>query len=115
MTDGIPANAPVIWWIRRDLRLSDNAALTAAVDSGAPVLPVFIFDTQDEDLGAAPRFRLGLGLEHLAQRLERLGSRLILRRGAALQVLQDLLKETGAQAVHWTRAYDPASRARDTL
>lgn len=115
MTDGIPANAPVIWWIRRDLRLSDNAALTAAVDSGAPVLPVFIFDTQDEDLGAAPRFRLGLGLEHLAQRLERLGSRLILRRGAALQVLQDLLKETGAQAVHWIRAYDPASRARDTL
>ncbi|MCE8472510.1 deoxyribodipyrimidine photo-lyase, partial [Rhodovulum sulfidophilum] len=29
--------APVIWWVRRDLRLGDNAALAAAAGSGRPV------------------------------------------------------------------------------
>jgi deoxyribodipyrimidine photo-lyase len=33
-----------IFWFRRDLRLSDNAALYHALQSGFPVLPVFIFD-----------------------------------------------------------------------
>ncbi|NVK16789.1 MAG: deoxyribodipyrimidine photo-lyase [Rhodobacteraceae bacterium] len=108
------SHAPVIWWIRRDLRLADNPALTAAVNSGAPVLPLYIFDKQDEALGAAPKFRLGLGLEHFAQELEKAGSRLILRRGEALAELQELIKETGAGAVHWSRLYDPQAITRDT-
>ncbi|MDB4587573.1 deoxyribodipyrimidine photo-lyase, partial [bacterium] len=33
-----------IHWFRRDLRLDDNSALHAALDSGLPVLPAFIFD-----------------------------------------------------------------------
>lgn len=33
-----------VMWFRRDLRLSDNAALYYALRSGIPVLPVFIFD-----------------------------------------------------------------------
>jgi deoxyribodipyrimidine photo-lyase len=33
-----------IHWFRRDLRLSDNTALHHAVESGLPVLPIFIFD-----------------------------------------------------------------------
>ncbi|AUQ50199.1 deoxyribodipyrimidine photo-lyase PhrB [Phaeobacter inhibens] len=114
MTDEKPSNAPIIWWVRRDLRLADNPALAAAVAAGVPVIPVFIFDTLDEDLGAAPRFRLGLGLAHLAKELERRGARLILRRGPAQEVLTQLITETGAGAVHWTRAYDPQAIARDT-
>ena len=35
-----------IFWFRRDLRLNDNKALTAALNSGTTVLPIFIFDTQ---------------------------------------------------------------------
>ncbi|MFW8636585.1 cryptochrome/photolyase family protein [Cribrihabitans pelagius] len=105
--------APNIWWIRRDLRLSDNPALTAAARGGAPVIPVYILDAQEEGLGAAPKFRLGLGLGHLARTLEKAGSRLILRRGPALEELQKLVTETGAEAVHWERLYDPEAIARD--
>ncbi len=108
------SRAPVIWWIRRDLRLCDNPALTAASESGAPVLPVYILDEQDEALGAAPKFRIGLGLEHFGQELAKAGSRLILRRGKVLEVLQDLIEETGAGAVHWSRLYDPQAIARDS-
>ena len=35
---------PILMWFRRDLRLSDHAALSAACDSGRPVIPVFIHD-----------------------------------------------------------------------
>jgi len=33
-----------IWWIRRDLRFTDNPALSAAVARGGPVIPCFILD-----------------------------------------------------------------------
>ncbi|MEK0163330.1 deoxyribodipyrimidine photo-lyase [Phaeobacter sp. A36a-5a] len=114
MTDHTPRQAPVIWWLRRDLRLADNPALEAAVARGTPVIPLFVFDTLDEHLGAAPKFRLGLGLAHLAKVLEQRGSRLILRRGPAAEVLAQVIAETGAGAVHWSRAYDPDAIARDT-
>ena len=54
---------PILLWIRRDLRLSDHPALSAAVVSGRPIIPVFIRDSGVVALGAAPKWRLGLGLE----------------------------------------------------
>lgn len=106
--------SPVIAWIRRDLRLSDHAALHAAGQAGRPVIPVFIRDHTVDRLGAAPKWRLGLGLDAFAQALEETGSRLILRAGPAGDVLDALVTETGAGAVWWQRAYDPAAVARDT-
>ncbi|PWK62414.1 cryptochrome/photolyase family protein [Roseicyclus mahoneyensis] len=105
--------AAVIYWTRRDFRLSDNPALSAACASGASVIPVFLCDEGVEGLAAAPRWRLGLGAEAFAVRLAGAGSRLICRRGPALQVLRALIAETGAVAVHWNRLYDPESRRRD--
>ncbi len=105
---------PTLWWLRRDLRLADNPALTAALAGGGPVIPVAILDPETEALGAAPKWRWGEGLRVLARRLDAMGSRLVLRRGPALETLLALADETGARAVHWNRLYDPAARARDT-
>ncbi len=33
-----------LWWIRRDLRLSDNQALAAALAAADQVVPVFVLD-----------------------------------------------------------------------
>jgi deoxyribodipyrimidine photo-lyase len=52
-------------------------------------------------------------LADFSQRLKGLGSRMIFRRGPALDVLQAVMAETGAAGVHWSRLYDPASIARD--
>ncbi|GAA6160937.1 DNA photolyase PhrA [Ruegeria sp. HU-ET01832] len=106
--------SPIIIWYRRDLRLSDHPALNAAVQSGRSVIPVYILDNLAQRLGAAPKWRLSLGLEALQQRLTQVGSRLILRQGNAIEVLQQLVRETGASAVYWTRAYDPDSIERDS-
>ncbi|MBU2993120.1 deoxyribodipyrimidine photo-lyase [Octadecabacter sp. 1_MG-2023] len=105
---------PVIYWVRRDLRLADNAALNAVLASGRPVIPVFINDALIDGLGAAAKFRFGEGLRVFATTLGVLGSQLVLRRGDALEVLRQLISETGAEAVYWNRLYDPAAKARDT-
>ena len=83
--------APVIYWIRRDFRLADNPALVAACAQGAPVIPVFIHDDCLTALGAAPKWRLGLGVAAFAAGLRAVGSDLVLRRGDALRVLMALV------------------------
>lgn len=105
--------SPVTLWYRRDLRLTDHPALAAAAQTGRPVIPVFLRDQLVDDLGAAPKWRLGLGLAALSDSLERKGSKLILRSGPALAALEDLIRETGATDVYWSRAYDPVSIGRD--
>ena len=107
-------NSPIILWYRRDLRLGDHPALTEAVASGRPVIPLFIHDDVVARQGAAARFRLGLSVGSLADDLRAVGSQLVLRKGKALDVLRDLIAETGAGAVYWTRLYDPIAKARDT-
>ncbi|WP_170608166.1 cryptochrome/photolyase family protein [Ruegeria arenilitoris] len=107
--------SPIILWFRRDLRLHDHFALEAASASGRPILPLFIYDDPVQELGAAPKFRLGLGLEVFAETIKSRGSRLIFRRGSALEALEAVIAETGATSVFWTRSYDPTSITRDTL
>lgn len=108
-----PAGAPTLVWLRKDLRLADNHALSAAAQAG-PVIPVFILDDVFETtLGAAAKLRLKLSLEALSADFARMGAHLILRRGDALSVLRDLIAETGAKAVTWTRLTDGAALERD--
>jgi deoxyribodipyrimidine photo-lyase len=67
------SDAPLILWFRRDLRLGDQPMLAAAVATGRPLVPVFILDPETEALGAAPKWRLGLG-GRLSRRALGLGS-----------------------------------------
>jgi deoxyribodipyrimidine photo-lyase len=108
---------PVLVWFRRDLRLEDNPALSAAQATGAPLIPVYIHDDAAEGDwpdGGASRWWLHHSLAHLAATLEERGSRLILRQGDTANVLAQLIEESGANAVHWNRRYEPALIARDT-
>jgi deoxyribodipyrimidine photo-lyase len=107
------SNKPLILWFRRDLRLSDHPMLQAAVATGRPLVPVFVLDRQTQAMGAAARFRLGLGLAQFSQALAGLGAKLVLRRGEALQVLRDLVAEVGAAGVYWQRMYEPEAKTRD--
>ncbi|HVY84954.1 MAG TPA: deoxyribodipyrimidine photo-lyase [Caulobacterales bacterium] len=98
-----------IFWFRQDLRLADNAAWSAACARG-PVVPVYILDeTNSPRLGAASRWWLHHSLAALAQSL----GGLVLRRGDAHAELDALLKEVRADAVFWSRVYEPGAIARD--
>ncbi len=108
--------APVIVWFRRDLRVTDNPALREAAESGQKVLPLYILDeeTGERPMGDAGRWWLHGSLEALAALLKMRNAELILRRGEAARVLDDVIAETGATAVFWNRLYEPATIARDT-
>ena len=102
-------------WLRRDLRLDDNPALAAAAKRGA-VAPVYIWAPDEEDgwpLGGASKWWLHHSLERLGAELERLGSKLILRRGDSLAELEKIASECGADAVYWNRRYEPHAVKRD--
>lgn len=98
-----------IVWFRQDLRLSDQAALRAAAAEG-PVIPVYVLDDGgpgDWRIGSAQRWWLHHSLDALDTALRELGSRLILRRGKAVEAIARLARESGVERVHAVRHYEP--------
>ena len=107
------SDAPILLWFRRDLRLRDNQMLNEAASSGRPVVPVFVRDGVVEAAPIAPRWRWGLGVDMFMEALDGIGSRLVLRSGAAGDALLALARDVGAKDVWWARHYDPAFVSRD--
>jgi deoxyribodipyrimidine photo-lyase len=111
-----PAAGPSIVWLRDDLRVADNPALTAAAKRGLPVVVVYIRDEVSQGirpLGGAAKWWLHHSLGRLSARLTRLGTPLVLRQGGAHEVIRDLIRETGATAIYWNRRYGGPERALD--
>lgn len=107
-----------LWWIRRDLRLHDNAALQAALHHSPNILPVFILDPQalnsryHHQAHKRQAFLFG-GLHKLSEHISHRGGRLILRSGLPAEILGGLLAETGASAIFAEEDFSPYARRRD--
>jgi deoxyribodipyrimidine photo-lyase len=101
-----------IWWIRRDLRLTDNSALRAALETGR-VLPVFILDPAFSDSSQRRTDFLYEGLHVLDRELRERGSYLILRRGRPIQALGQILWETNSEAICAEEDFTPYAIRRD--
>lgn len=102
-----------IWWIRRDLRLTDNPALLAAIAYGA-VVPVFVLDPYL--LAHTPARRQAFlfdSLRALERDLQARGGWLLVRRGQPCQVLEVLRQETGAEVIIAEEDFTPYARCRD--
>ncbi len=108
---------PVVVWFRQDLRMTDQRALAAAVETGQPVIPLYILDDVSPShwrMGGASRWWLDKSLARLGHNLAECGSRLILRRGAAADVLDQFVTETSASAVFTQAAFEPWASALET-
>ena len=101
-----------IWWIRRDLRLTDNAALHSALQADS-VLPVFILDPAFDSSSARRKDFLYEGLHALDNDLRKRGSYLLIRKGKPLEVLKQLVTETKADAIFAEEDFTPYARKRD--
>jgi deoxyribodipyrimidine photo-lyase len=108
-------DSPVILWFRQDLRLADNPALVHAMETGRPILPVYILDQGSAavPIGAASLWWLDKSLRALDASLRARGSLLILRRGDSEAELRRLIEESGADAVFLNRRFEPDAFARD--
>lgn len=105
-----------ICWLRRDLRLQDNAALHHALRSGRPVACVFVFDTSILEPLPADDLRVAFIRESLLQvqhELRRLGSDLVTAQGDPRRILPELAQNLQAEAVYANEDYEPAARERD--
>ncbi len=101
-----------IWWIRRDLRLADNPALHAALQSGW-VIPVFILDPNFDSHSARRKHFLYEGLTALNEELKKRNSYLVIRKGKPIEALRKLLQETDALKIYAEEDYTPYARKRD--
>lgn len=110
---------PIIIWFRNDLRTSDNAAINKAIEQGAPIIPLFIFDEEimgEWKYGAAQKYWLHHSLKSLGNDLQQKGANLILRRGNTIANLGDIAIKSGASAIYCLRNYEPwASQLEDFI
>jgi len=105
-----------IWWIRRDLRLTDNQALNGALEAAGDVLPVFILDSRLLASAYVGEKRLAFlmgGLHALDADLHLRGSYLIVLQGDPLFELDRFLKKSDAQVVYAEPDYSPYASWRD--
>ena len=103
--------SPALFCFRNDLRLTDNAALTAAANTGKPLLLCYVLDDETSPqwkLGGASRWWLHHSLTKLIQSLkETYNAQLILRKGAWAEEISKLAKDINASDVYWSRNYEP--------
>ncbi len=106
----------VLHWFRRDLRLTDNVALSEAVRRAETVIPVYIVEGIPRDGsegGAAQLAFLLQAVESLRCQLAELLCPLVIRCGQPGEILPALAREAGAQAVFANKVYEPHVQRRD--
>lgn len=106
--------APSLVWLRQDLRLSDNPALTEAAKRGPVVLAYIHDDSGPWPLGGARRWWLHQSLEALDRDVRARGGLLLVRRGKAEQLVPALARDIRAETVFWNRRWEPEERRIET-
>ncbi len=104
-----------IVWFRKDLRIGDNPALSAATAECDSVLCAYIDEPGEHAHrpGAASRVWLHHSLGALQGALRAGGGALVVARGEPVATLRALAERTGATRVYWNRRHDPDSVATD--
>lgn len=107
-----------IMWFRRDLRLTDNAALYHALRGGTPVLPVFIFDRnildQLEDKADRRVAFIHAALHNMQAQLLAMGSTLEVLYGYPADIFRVLTDRYEVKQVYTNQDYEPYALERET-
>ncbi|MDM9379949.1 deoxyribodipyrimidine photo-lyase, 8-HDF type [Chlorogloeopsis sp. ULAP01] len=106
----------ILFWHRRDLRISDNTGLAAARRRSAKVVGVFCLDPNilERDDVAPVRVTYMIGcLQALQKRYAQAGSQLLILHANPVQAIPALAAALDAKAVFWNWDVEPYSQERD--
>lgn len=104
----------VLFWHRRDLRISDNIGLAAAAQSGKMVVGVFCWDPTIFNRSSIAPASASYALESLKllhQEYAAMGTVLLVLAGDTFQVLQQVCQTLAAHEVYCNGLVEPAQRA----
>lgn len=116
------SNRPVVYWMRKDLRLYDNPALCAASSKGAPVLVTFIWSEKDEDgpvnflgAGGATKVWLHEALKELNKDLvDKYGNGILFYKTSDVaKQIKEIVRQTNAETLIIDNVYEPFLKQRD--
>ncbi|MBO3459851.1 deoxyribodipyrimidine photo-lyase [Aetokthonos hydrillicola Thurmond2011] len=106
----------ILFWHRRDLRVSDNTGIAAARQQSAKVVGVFCLDPnileRDDVAPARVTYMIGC-LQSLQERYAQAGSQLLILKADPTQAIPRLAAALGAKAVFWNWDVEPYSQVRD--
>ncbi len=108
----------VLFWFRRDLRVSDNAGLYRALSTANEVYCVFVFDRAILDSLPSKQDRrvefIWESVAALKKSLNALGGEMIVQHAIAEAAIPDLAKKLGVNSVFTNDDYEPSAIARDS-
>ena len=103
-----------IYWLRQDLRLTDNPALTKSLESNN-VLVIYILDdvnSKDNKMGGSSRWWLHRSLENLNEKLD---NKISFYSGNPSDIFSELSSRLNIKKVYWNRCYEPWRIKRDIV
>ncbi|GAX43861.1 DNA photolyase, FAD-binding protein [Tolypothrix sp. NIES-4075] len=106
----------ILFWHRRDLRISDNTGLAVARSHSSKVVGVFCLDPNilERDDIAPVRVTYMIGcLQALQKRYAEVGSQLLILHANPMQAIPALAAALKAKAVFWNWDVEPYSQIRD--
>ncbi len=113
----MPLQDAALVWFRRDLRLTDHAALAAALRAARRVHCVFVFDTDILDRLPSRADRrvefIWESVRLLKQDLQSLGADLTVLHGPARRLIPELAARLAVDTVYANRDYEPFATDRD--
>ncbi|HEY9667912.1 MAG TPA: deoxyribodipyrimidine photo-lyase, partial [Coleofasciculaceae cyanobacterium] len=106
----------ILFWHRRDLRISDNIGLTAARQKSQKAIGVFCLDrnilNRDDVAPARVTYMIGC-LEALQERYAKAGSQLLVLHENPCKAIPTLATALNAKAVFWNWDVEPYAKERD--
>jgi deoxyribodipyrimidine photo-lyase len=106
----------ILFWHRRDLRISDNTGLAAARQQSSKIVGVFCLDPnileRDDVAPARVTYMIGC-LQKLQERYAQVGSQLLILHANPVQAIPALAAALGARGVFWNWDVEPYSQERD--
>jgi deoxyribodipyrimidine photo-lyase len=106
----------VLFWHRRDLRITDNTGLAAARARTAKVVGLFCLDphilNRDDIAPVRVTYMVGC-LQALEQRYEAVGSQLLILKAKPEVAIPRIAQALQASAVYWNQDVEPYAQQRD--